>query len=94
MENGKQEYSKNKKGLLITLYIMGGIFAIGAIQFTFDADHTNDMIGSYFTLGIVAVGIVSQMLKELWAGRKKGAMMELLFAFVVGAVVVWTLFVR
>ncbi|MCA0985676.1 hypothetical protein [Guptibacillus algicola] len=91
MKNGKQEYTKSKKGLLLAFYIIGGIFAIGAIQFTFDSDHTNDMIGSYFTLGIVADGMIIQMLKELWAGRMKAAMMELLFTFVFGAAIVWAL---
>lgn len=91
MENGKQNYTKSKKRFLMALYVVCGLFFIGFIQFNFDTDHTNNIIASYFTLGIVAVGILIRMLKEFWAGRKKAALMELLFTVILGAVIVWAL---
>lgn len=91
MEKGNEKNRRVRKGITIGLYIIAGLFAIGAIQFIFDSDPTNDMIGSYFTLGILGVGIIIRMLKELWAGKKKAALMEILFIVVVGAVIAWAM---
>lgn len=82
MERENKKSKMIRKGVTIGFNIICGLAIVGAFQMIFDSNHLNDYLAGFFLLIFWMFLSLKRMVIDVWNGKKKSALIHLLFTIV------------